>query len=70
MKKLLTAAVALVLTSDAALAISFGLPGTNTPQPAPQATPVPEISAVEGTAAVAAIASVMLIVWERRRRAG
>ncbi|MEW9922251.1 hypothetical protein AB2B41_21850 [Marimonas sp. MJW-29] len=31
---------------------------------------VPEISALEGMAAVAALSAVMLLVWERRRRAG
>lgn len=31
--------------------------------------PVPEISALEGTAAIAALAAIVLIAWERRRRA-
>lgn len=36
----------------------------------PQAcTAVPEISALEGTAALAALAAVVLLAWERRRRA-
>jgi len=37
----------------------------------PGCTPaaVPEISALEGTAALAAIAAIVLLVWERRRRA-
>lgn len=30
---------------------------------------VPEISALEGTAALAVIAAVVLLAWERRRRA-
>ncbi|SIO59748.1 VPEID-CTERM protein sorting domain-containing protein [Rhodovulum sp. ES.010] len=30
---------------------------------------VPEISALEGTAAVAAVAAIVLLAWERRRRA-
>lgn len=30
---------------------------------------VPEISALEGGAAIAALAAVVLFVWERRRRA-
>ncbi|WP_139226753.1 VPEID-CTERM sorting domain-containing protein [Poseidonocella pacifica] len=30
---------------------------------------VPEISAMEGTAALAAVAAVVLLTWERRRRA-
>ncbi|WP_308917516.1 hypothetical protein [Jannaschia sp. LMIT008] len=32
-------------------------------------TPVPEISAMEGTAALVAVAAVLLIAFERRRRA-
>jgi len=31
--------------------------------------PVPEISALEGTAALAALAAIVFIAWERRRRA-
>jgi len=31
--------------------------------------PVPEISALEGTAALAVVATVVLLAWERRRRA-
>ncbi|GAA3866633.1 VPEID-CTERM sorting domain-containing protein [Celeribacter arenosi] len=31
-------------------------------------TSVPEISALEGTAALAALAAVVLLAWERRRR--
>jgi hypothetical protein len=36
-----------------------------------QAKPVdvPEISALEGTAALAVVAALVLLVWERRRRA-
>lgn len=30
---------------------------------------VPEISAMEGTAAIAALAAIVLLTWERRRRA-
>lgn len=30
---------------------------------------VPEISALEGTAAIAALAAIVLLAWERRRRA-
>lgn len=30
---------------------------------------VPEISAMEGTAALAVVAAVVLLAWERRRRA-
>lgn len=32
-------------------------------------TAVPEISALEGTAAIAALAAIVLLTWERRRRA-
>ena len=32
-------------------------------------TNVPEISALEGTAALAALAAIVLLAWERRRRA-
>ncbi len=35
----------------------------------PQPTAVPEISALEGTAAIAALAAIVLLTWERRRRA-
>ncbi|OJH46069.1 MULTISPECIES: hypothetical protein [Paracoccus] len=35
----------------------------------PTVTPVPEISALEGTAALAALAAIVLLTWERRRRA-
>ena len=31
-------------------------------------TSVPEISALEGTAAIAALAAIVLLAWERRRR--
>lgn len=32
-------------------------------------TAVPEISALEGTAAIAALAAIVMLTWERRRRA-
>jgi len=35
----------------------------------PICTSVPEISAMEGAAAIAALAAIMLLTWERRRRA-
>ncbi len=35
----------------------------------PVTTSVPEISALEGTAAIAALAAIVLLAWERRRRA-
>lgn len=57
MKKALTAVAVLVASASSAFAV--GIPATD----------VPEISALEGTAAVAALAAVLLFVWERRRRA-
>lgn len=67
MKKLMIASAALVASSSAAFAgdclDAFG-------QIIPGCTPsVPEISALEGTAALAALAAIVLIAWERRRRA-
>jgi len=59
MKKLFASAVAVVATAPAAFAITIPTTGT----------PVPEISALEGTAAIAALAAVVLLAWERRRRA-
>lgn len=35
----------------------------------PPVTNVPEISAMEGTAALVALAAIVLLTWERRRRA-
>ena len=60
MKRLFIAGTALVGFSSAAHA-SCGLGQT--------ACPVPEISALEGTAAIAALAAIVLLAWERRRRA-
>ncbi|WP_159976919.1 VPEID-CTERM sorting domain-containing protein [Roseobacter cerasinus] len=59
MKKVLASAVALVATAPASFAITV-IPG-GTPQ-------VPEISALEGTAALAVVAAVVLLAWERRRK--
>jgi hypothetical protein len=59
MKKLITSVAVLVAT--ASMASAKCLPG--------QVCDVPEISAMEGTAALAAVAAVLLMVWERRRRA-
>lgn len=59
MKKILTATGALVASASAALAVPIPNNGT----------PVPEISALEGTAAIAALAAIVLLAWERRRRA-
>ena len=62
MKKLAIATGALVASASASLAgqcdpITGGC------------TAVPEISALEGTAAIAALAAIVLLAWERRRRA-
>lgn len=59
MKKLLTAMAAGLAAAPAAMA-------STVPRP-PVA--VPEISALEGTAALAALAAIVLFTWERRRRA-
>lgn len=56
MKKVLLAVVALAASANSALAV--GVP-----------TSVPEISALEGTAAIAVLAAIVLLAWERRRRA-
>ena len=57
MKKILSASAALVASASTAFA-------NLTPT-----TDVPEISALEGTAALAVVAAVVLLAWERRRRA-
>lgn len=55
------AAAASTMTTTAAFACGIGCE-----EPV---TPVPEISALEGTAAIAALAAIVLLTWERRRRA-
>lgn len=66
MKLLSTASIALAAMATSAFAEDkcdvFGNQGAC-------ATAVPEISALEGTAAIAALAAIVLIAWERRRRA-
>ncbi|MGC9419666.1 MAG: hypothetical protein ACP5EN_11920 [Rhodovulum sp.] len=57
-----------------ALTAVSGVLATTMAQAAPDCTgpscvAVPEISALEGTAALAAVAAIVLLVWERRRRA-
>jgi len=59
MKKLAIASVAMLATTPA---FAQSLSGKG-------ATAVPEISALEGTAAIAALAAIVLLAWERRRRA-
>ena len=61
MKKLIITAGALTASASAALAA----PANCNLGPCP----VPEISALEGTAAIAALAAIVLLAWERRRRA-
>ncbi|MEO9515247.1 MAG: hypothetical protein ABJH45_06545 [Paracoccaceae bacterium] len=60
MKKLAIAAIA-SLAALPVYAVGAPVPG--------QTTAVPEISALEGTAAIAALAAIVLLTWERRRRA-
>lgn len=60
MTKVLGAAAALtVFAQTAAAGSAVTVPSTS----------VPEISALEGTAALAALAAIVLLAWERRRRA-
>ena len=63
MKKAFAASAAVLASASAALANPGGSLSFNNP------TPVPEISALEGTAAIAALAAIVLFAWERRRRA-
>lgn len=60
MKKIAIAAAMLVTGAQSAMA------GCDPNGPI---TCVPEISALEGTAAIAALAAIVLLAWERRRRA-
>lgn len=60
MKKLVAASAALMLSTPAFAGIGGNLANQNA---------VPEISALEGTAAIAALAAIVLLAWERRRRA-
>lgn len=61
-----TFATATVFTSNKAIA---GECEDFLGNPIPGCSDIPEISALEGTAALAVIAATLLIVWERRRRA-
>ena len=58
MKKVILAVGGLTASANAAFAVPTGI-----------GTQVPEISALEGTAAIAVLAAMVLLVWERRRRA-
>lgn len=64
MKKLGVAALSAVATLSALPAFAVGTcpPGQTC------GASVPEISALSGTAALAAVAAVVLLVWERSRR--
>lgn len=59
-------AVAYSLINSAAVASTCDI---NPTLPSCQPTAVPEISALEGTAALAALTAIVLLTWERRRRA-
>lgn len=61
MKKLAIAALA-TLGAAPAFAVGACPPGQ-------VCAAVPEISALEGSAAIAALAAIVLLTWERRRRA-
>lgn len=61
MKKVLAATGVLVASASSAFAADC--------DPMLQVCDVPEISALQGTAAIAAVAAVVLLVWERSRRA-
>jgi len=63
MKKLIaTSSALLVASASAAFASCGGISGGT-------CTSVPEISALEGTAALAVVAALVLMAWERKRRA-
>ncbi|AUH64995.1 VPEID-CTERM sorting domain-containing protein [Paracoccus zhejiangensis] len=62
MKKIALTGLMASLTTALASGVAFANMG-------PRPTPVPEISALEGTAAIAALAAIVLLTWERRRRA-
>ena len=65
MKKTLTAIAVFAASAGAAMAKGEGCDACGNCT----ATPVPEISALEGTAALVALAAIVLLTWERRRRA-
>lgn len=66
MKKFSIAAVAASISAFAAGVAHATVAGDGPPPPV---TAVPEISALEGTAALAALTAIVLLTWERRRRA-
>ena len=64
MKTIIQTAAILALTATNAFAQAMGLPTGDIPK-----NDIPEISALEGTAAIAVLAAIVLLAWERRRRA-
>jgi hypothetical protein len=62
----LTAASFLMISAVSALAV---VPGACNPATGQGCAQVPEISALEGTAALAAVVAIVALAWERRRRA-
>lgn len=66
MKKTIASLSALLATAGAAFANPDGCAMFNNCRPV---TDVPEISAMTGTAALATLAAIVLLTWERRRRA-
>lgn len=62
MKKLAFASAAVIASASSVFAADCN-PSLGQP------CAVPEISALEGTAALAAVAAIVLLAWERRRRA-
>ncbi len=70
MKTLIQSVAVFALTAPVAFA---GAPTIGTPSGQTTGNKtgadVPEISALEGTAALAALAAIVLLAWERRRRA-
>ena len=67
MKTLIQSVAVFALTAPVAFAQSIPTPGGQTV--GGKVADVPEISALEGTAALAALAAIVLLAWERRRRA-
>lgn len=59
----------MIKTLFASATASLAMAGMALADGIPSPKDVPEISALEGTAALAALAAIVLLVWERRRRA-
>ena len=67
MKKIMLATSIFVMQAGVAAAQQIGSGPTT--GGTGSGTKVPEISALEGTAAIAVLAAIVLLAWERRRRA-